>query len=72
MLGLNNCTMKNNYALKDCPFCGARPDISYKALSGVFWSGDVKCRKCGLKMHFWGFTPSEMNKNMIDKWNKRV
>ncbi|MDO5015280.1 MAG: Lar family restriction alleviation protein [Clostridia bacterium] len=61
--------MRNNHDLKDCPFCGSRPDVEYKMSTLFFESGEIICRKCRLRMWAWDFTRSMLDERLIEKWN---
>lgn len=63
--------MRNNYMLKNCPFCGGRPDVRYNQTVGITYSADIICRNCNLKLHAWGFNKNDLDREITAKWNKR-
>lgn len=64
--------MRNNYKLKDCPFCGGRPDIECQSYWYFGVTFNVKCRNCNLIMEVSSFEPSKIEEKVIEKWNNRV
>ena len=54
--------------LKKCPFCGGEPEIRH---GGLAFMASVACRNCGAEVRSIDESPSLVELQAIEKWNRR-
>lgn len=64
--------------IKPCPFCACE-DLEYWAgpdQQGGYQRPEIVCNHCGIGFicgtFTWGFTQEEMQKMVVEKWNRRA